>query len=482
MKKKVHKRAPRQKKFTDVTFTSDQRAVILMKMTQQQREAYAESIQLTFSDQVMNMVFDEAPSWRFIGIRVDYGWEYRKSDPRRSANLRCVCGRQLRYQYQLVSTDGHNRRVNLGSSHFMQHLGIPVSVSREVFANFNQVQRKMDEMLARYRIGERFPSANGMRKIAMSGEFGNSKSIVARRLHGFAVADLPLTKSDKNALKRFVSEFQGQVPRSASSGPRGEQKPPVKVASPSKEYLHSNYSFDEAVAMTLAELHGVPYQGFHQENPVYSQEGKNRNIGEYNPDAKDLPRPRAELEEENVVSPVSSEPLRAEEPKPLPRHKKRQGIDDLYQEKLAKLTPEDRKKMEERQRERLRAAAKRATAYKKKHAHGQRDSATNQSKSSDLEQLKRQLLQQKKREDEQKAEMLRERTASKKQRDLLHAQFIQKQAADHAKRKQLYEKYHSVESTTQPKAVPSSPRRELVGKSPFNTQLQDQLKKWQKFD
>lgn len=475
MKKKTHKRAPRQKKFTDVTFTNNQRAVILMKMTQQQREAYAESIQLTFSDQVMNMVFDEAPTWRFIGIRVDYGWEYRKSDPRRSANLRCVCGRQLRYQYQLVSTDGHNRRVNLGSSHFLQHLGIPVSVSHEVFANFNQVQRKMDEMLAQYRAGERFPRVNGMRKIAISWEFGNSRSIVARRLHGFAVADLPLTKSDKNALKRLVSESQGQVQRSTSSVARGEQKPPVKVTSASKKYLHSNYSIDEAVAMTLAELHGVPYQGFHQED-------SSKAIGESDPDRKDLPRPRVELEEEAVVSPVSSESPRTEESKPLPRHKKKQGIDDLYHEKLAKLTPEDRKEMEERQRKRLWSAANRAAACKKKHLHGQRDSATIQSKNSDLEQLKRQLRQQKKREDEQKAEMLRERTASKKQRDLLHAQFIQQQAADHAKRKQLYEKYHRAEHTTQRKSVLVSQQSKQVEKSPFNTQLKDQLKKWQKVD
>ncbi len=120
-KKKKVKALPRKRPVhrVNVTYTMEERSKILVKMTPEQQEAYTASIQLTFSDRVMNTVFEEAPHWKFVGIQVDYGWEYRKTHPEKSANLKCVCGRQLRYQYQLISTDGRHRRINLGSSHFM---------------------------------------------------------------------------------------------------------------------------------------------------------------------------------------------------------------------------------------------------------------------------------------------------------------------------------------------------------------------------
>lgn len=201
---KKSKRAQTPKKITDVTLTLAERVPIIMEMTEAQRQVYTDTIQLTFSDRVMNMVFKEAPNWRFTGIRVDYGWDYRKTDPKRSAHLKCVCQRSLRYQYQLVSTDGNHRHINLGSSHFMQHLGIPETVAHEVFKKFNQVQRTMDEMLVRYKRGQRFSTANGARKIAMSEAFKNSSSVVAKRLHEYAVVDLPLMEVDKRRLKKFI--------------------------------------------------------------------------------------------------------------------------------------------------------------------------------------------------------------------------------------------------------------------------------------
>lgn len=212
-KKKKVKALPRKRPVhrVNVTYTMEERSKILVKMTPEQQEAYTASIQLTFSDRVMNTVFEEAPHWKFVGIQVDYGWEYRKTHPEKSANLKCVCGRQLRYQYQLISTDGRHRRINLGSSHFMQHLGIPVRVSREVFADFNQVQRKMDEMLWLYGRGRRFPSKKGKRDLVLSDEFKQLNSVVARRIRLFAVADLPLTEKDTAKLGEILHGLKAGV-------------------------------------------------------------------------------------------------------------------------------------------------------------------------------------------------------------------------------------------------------------------------------
>jgi hypothetical protein len=257
--KKKRKRVVKQKKITEVTYTLAQRTPILMSMTEAQRQVYADSIQLTFSDRVMNLVFEDAPKWRFTGIRVDYGWDYRKTNPKRSAHLKCVCGRPLRYQYELISNDGRNFQINLGSSHFMQHLGIPTSVAKEVFGKFNQVQRTMDEMLARYKQGERFPK--NYRQLALSDAFAKSDSVVKRRLHEYAVVDLPLMQRDKKLLKNLTNNngsLQGGQPKhqNSQSSTNSESVAKSKKTKKQKNNQRRHGDPSKAVAMTMAELQG----------------------------------------------------------------------------------------------------------------------------------------------------------------------------------------------------------------------------------
>jgi hypothetical protein len=207
----------------------------------------------------MNLVFEDAPKWRFTGIRVDYGWDYRKTNPKRSAHLKCVCGRPLRYQYELISNDGRNFQINLGSSHFMQHLGIPTSVAKEVFGKFNQVQRTMDEMLARYKQGERFPK--NYRQLALSDAFAKSDSVVKRRLHEYAVVDLPLMQRDKKLLKNLTNNngsLQGGQPKhqNSQSSTNSESVAKSKKTKKQKNNQRRHGDPSKAVAMTMAELQG----------------------------------------------------------------------------------------------------------------------------------------------------------------------------------------------------------------------------------
>ncbi|WP_461227240.1 hypothetical protein [Lacticaseibacillus suihuaensis] len=204
----------RPRRLADITYSAKQREAILATMTAAQRAAYAATLQLSFSDRVMNRIFTAAPDWRFVGIRVDYGWADRHRHPERSANLRCVCGRPLRYQYQLVSVDGKNTHVALGSQHFAQHLGIPAGVAQEVFGHFNRVQREMDAMLARFRNGTRFPRRKNRWTIAQSPAFAAVTTVAARRLVICASADLPLTDRDLARLDALIAELQaaGKLP------------------------------------------------------------------------------------------------------------------------------------------------------------------------------------------------------------------------------------------------------------------------------
>ncbi|WP_262316611.1 hypothetical protein [Lacticaseibacillus parakribbianus] len=258
----------RPRRLADITYSAKQREAILATMTAAQRAAYAATLQLSFSDRVMNRIFTAAPDWRFVGIRVDYGWADRHRHPERSANLRCVCGRPLRYQYQLVSVDGKNTRVALGSQHFAQHLGIPAGIAQEVFGHFNRVQREMDAMLARFRNGTRFPRRKNRWAIAQSPAFATLTTVAARRLVICAEADLPLTDRDLARLDALIAALQatGKLPAGAASPAADATVPIADAASPPIEAPHrrkrrSRRAAQDAVAMTMADLQGKVWQG-----------------------------------------------------------------------------------------------------------------------------------------------------------------------------------------------------------------------------
>jgi hypothetical protein len=299
-KKKKRKPAHPDKKIEAITLTLAQRAEILMTMSEVQRQAYADHIQLTFSDKVMNKVFEEAPQWRFVGIRIDYGWDYRKIHPERSANLRCVCNRQLRYQYQLVSKDGLNRHVNLGSSHFMQHLGIPTSVAKEVFAQFNQVQKTMDEMLVRYKQGQRFPKGNNARKLLMGPPSGNFAGGVYQRFHWLAMANFPVSKKDHKKVMKIVSQLKvHQQPQPQKDTPKENRPvaiPGANAIRPSKKKQTQNrrkHLPSKAVAMTMAEMRGERYRGVKAVTTM-DKASNGRTQARVERDKDLLPRPHAE--------------------------------------------------------------------------------------------------------------------------------------------------------------------------------------------
>lgn len=101
--------------------------------------------------------FRLSSAWRLVSVNVDYGWEMRKKTNNHRGYQYCECGRKLKYQYEIESLDNSKHHLYLGSTHFAEHAGIPVEVAQEVRTRINKIQIYMDEILYRYKQGERFP-------------------------------------------------------------------------------------------------------------------------------------------------------------------------------------------------------------------------------------------------------------------------------------------------------------------------------------
>ena len=69
-----------------------------------------------------------------------------------SDDLKCECGRSLRYQYVVRhAKTGETRRF--GINHFEEHTGLPASIVREVVKGFMEIDYELDELLLKRQNG-----------------------------------------------------------------------------------------------------------------------------------------------------------------------------------------------------------------------------------------------------------------------------------------------------------------------------------------
>lgn len=139
------------------TLTATERNNIWRMLDRQQQEVFLKYMRIQMSDRLLNQTFSGAARWRLYAVNIDYDWDARKAGLASRPPLKCACGRPLRYQYEIESIGRAQKHVKLGSTHFAQHLGIPAAVATEVRHKVNHIQSVMDEVLVKFKHGERFP-------------------------------------------------------------------------------------------------------------------------------------------------------------------------------------------------------------------------------------------------------------------------------------------------------------------------------------
>lgn len=185
----------------------DERNKILSELTLEQSQAYWNVVAYRASDRLLTRIFQGSAAWRFFALNIDYEWDRNKNAERHSQPLKCMCKRHLRYQYEFESVSNPKQHVFLGSTHFAEHLGIPMSVAKEIRANINQVQSLMDEILIKLRMGQDFPKR--LKVEIQAGKLHGQGNKFTQAIHAFMHADLPLSDVMERRLRRILKVIPG---------------------------------------------------------------------------------------------------------------------------------------------------------------------------------------------------------------------------------------------------------------------------------
>ena len=119
-----------------------ERATILKSMSVNQRETLFKVISKSHRSNFAGILakYKGTKDWTLYSY-IDHG-SVRK-------NIKCECGRPLRYQYILINLKTKEKR-SLGETHFQEELGIPDHIAKAVIKGIHEIHYEYDELLQKY--------------------------------------------------------------------------------------------------------------------------------------------------------------------------------------------------------------------------------------------------------------------------------------------------------------------------------------------
>lgn len=127
---------PEQKNFLVTQLTRSRRTVFANVMAKQKGYHIPENSTPETIEQLLQ-------EWVYVGF-IDAG--------KVTAELRCECGRSLRYQHHVRhKTSGDT--LKLGIEHLKEHLGIDSSIVAAIIKGFNAIDYELDELLLKHQKG-----------------------------------------------------------------------------------------------------------------------------------------------------------------------------------------------------------------------------------------------------------------------------------------------------------------------------------------
>lgn len=237
---------------------NDERAEIMSTLTDEQKlfldnyvkrgkktkfaNVIARNMQVPFFDDDLSDQEFEALGLEWILIDVkDAGenWNVTKE-------LKCECGRTLRYQYIVKNTVTQDI-LKFGNDHFEEHTKISESIVREIKNGFKVIDYELDELLSKIRDGWIF-SLTIPDGLEIPSDIGDQLKL-----------NLPLLDRQEIKLKSFIFNFIEQQEREGiiSNQQHDERHSSVDVET-DNENTYSNYYqesiFDEPKNTTILEF------------------------------------------------------------------------------------------------------------------------------------------------------------------------------------------------------------------------------------
>ena len=190
------------------TLSAEIRSLIWTQLTPKQKEVFDFYTMQQFNSKLLTRSFRISSRWKLVTVHIDHQWEMRKKTKNRSGCQYCQCGKPLKYQYEIEATNKSKRHLRLGSIHFAEHANIPVKVAIEIRKYMNEIQIYMDEILYRYRKGERFPEDRF--GYLFRGDILKKPTDFNLKIKRFRDANLPLFHSDEHRLILAVTYSEEQ--------------------------------------------------------------------------------------------------------------------------------------------------------------------------------------------------------------------------------------------------------------------------------
>ncbi len=117
--------------------TSEERQKLATHLNQTQRDFLAEQRRYRLQSQFLNASLEAGADWEFV----DY-----HEDPQMTGQLKCECGRTLKYQYVVVEKKTGVVH-KFGITHFAQHMAVPEKVAHQVASGIQRIDVGLDEIL-----------------------------------------------------------------------------------------------------------------------------------------------------------------------------------------------------------------------------------------------------------------------------------------------------------------------------------------------
>lgn len=173
--------------------TSEKRRELWDKLTPIQQETLQRFKKYRMQSLFLTENFLMAEEWRFVDFKENPAYPHGEEN-----KLFCRCGRELKYQFLLVS-EKTGEELALGATHFAQHLGVSPKIAKQIQSGIHTLDRGVDLILTSVDKGLHFPKRyyNLFLSRGLTPQCSDS---FLERVAAFSKADLPLYEEDNQKL------------------------------------------------------------------------------------------------------------------------------------------------------------------------------------------------------------------------------------------------------------------------------------------
>ncbi|WP_265457270.1 hypothetical protein [Enterococcus sp. HY326] len=189
-----------------IDLTAEERQLLWQQLTPLQQQTLTDFKKYRLQSLFLTKNFLADQEWQFFDFKENPSYPFGESN-----RLYCRCGRELKYQFILKSkTSGE--LLNLGATHFAQHLSVEPQIARQIQQGLLQLDRGVDIILQSKAQGLRFPKRH-YNLFKNHGLIKQAPTQFALRLAAFKAADLPIYDEDIQELIGYLKKAGLALPK-----------------------------------------------------------------------------------------------------------------------------------------------------------------------------------------------------------------------------------------------------------------------------